>query len=250
MRGGLALLALLFSTTDPTTAHAGRTFYGWLVDTDVMPERGAEIQNWIDEENHNDAANGLSITTWGMSTFIGITDQLEFNVPLEVLWFGKTGGPAGTAFVNFGGEFRYRMVTNDHVERPAFAPLVRVGARRLIVNRDAVETNVGLSTSYETGVFRALTDVSLISTIDDDSQFEVRAGAGVSIEVYDEIRVGAEALAHISLEEPAMPDAPKNWLVAGPNASWTHGRFWLSASYGVGIKNIGTAPRVVWGIAF
>jgi hypothetical protein len=247
VRGGLVLLALLVA---PTTAHAGRTFYGWLTDTDVMHERAVEVQNWVDEENHNETANNLSITTWGVSTFIGITDQLELNLPLEVLWFGRPGGPAGTAFVNFGGELRYRIVTTDPEERPAFAPLVRVGARRLIINRDAVEMNAGFSGSFESGIVHVLGDVNFIGTVDDDSAFAIRAGAGVSIEVYDEVRVGAEVFSNISLEEPQMPDAPKNWVVAGPNASWTHGRFWLSASYGVGIMNIGTAPRLVWGVAF
>lgn len=246
MRGGLVLLAVLV----PSTAHAGRTFFGWLTDTDVMHERAVEIQNWVDEENHNKVANDLSITTWGVSTFVGITDQLELNLPLEVLWFGRSGGPAGTAFVNFGGELRYRLVTTDPEEKPPFAPMVRVGARRLIINRDAVETSLGLSASYDIGIVHALADAQVIGTIEDDSEFEVRTGAGVSVEVYDEVRVGGEVFAQISLEEPQMPDAPKNWMVAGPNASWTHGRFWLSASYGIGIKNIGTAPRVVWGIAF
>jgi hypothetical protein len=246
VRGGLVLLALLV----PATAHAGRGFFGWLTDTDVMHERGVELQNWVDEENHNDAANGLSVTTWGVAPFIGITDQLELNMPIEILWFGRTGGPAGTSFANAGAELRYRLVTTDPEDKPPFAPLVRVGARRLTFNRDAIETSVGFSGSFESGIVHALADVAVVGTIDDDSDFEIYTGAGVSIEVYDDVRVGAETFARISLEEPQMPGAATNWIIAGPNASWTHGRFWLSATYGIGIKNIGTAPRVVWGIAF
>jgi len=33
------------------TPHAGRTFYGWLHGTEVVPEHGVELQSWIDERN-------------------------------------------------------------------------------------------------------------------------------------------------------------------------------------------------------
>jgi len=32
--------------------------------------------------------------------------------------------------------------------------------------------------------------------------------------------------------------------------AYTHGRFWLSAAYGIGIVNIKAAPRILWGVAF
>jgi hypothetical protein len=234
----------------PATAHAGRNFYGWLNDTDVMPERGVEMQNWIEEENHNDVDGGTSTTTWGVAPFIGITDQLELALPVEVVWFGKTGGAAGTSFTNFGAQLRYRLVTNDPEEKPPFAPLVHVDVRRLTYNRDAVEGKVGFSGSFESGIVHALVDVAFVTEIDDESEYGVNPGAGVSIEVADDIRVGAEVFGHVSFNDPEMPGAPKNWLIAGPNASWTHGRFWLSGAFAFGLQNIGTAPRVTWGIAF
>ena len=246
MRSGLVLLALLV----PATAHAGRSFYGWLNDTDVMHERGVELQNWIEETNHNDLDNGRSVTTWGVAPFVGITDQLELALPVEVVWFGKTGGNAGTSFTNFGAQLRYRLVTTDPEDKPPFAPLLHVDARRLTYNRDAVEGRVGVSASYESGIVHALADVTFLTEIDDENEYALAPGAGVSIEVADDIRVGAEVFAHLSFNDPATPGAPKNWLIAGPNASWTHGRFWITGTFAIGLQNIGTAPRVVWGIAF
>lgn len=246
MRCGLVLLALLV----PATAHAGRNFYGWLTDTDVMPERGVELQNWIEEENHNDVSGGRSTTTWGVAPFIGITDQLELALPVEVVWFGKTGGPAGTSFTNFGATLRYRLVTNDAEEKPPFAPLVYVDAQRLTYNRDAIEGKVGFSGSFESGIVHALVDVAFVTEIDDESEYGVNPGAGVSIEVADDLRVGAEVFGHVSFNDPDVPGAPKSWLIAGPNASWTHGRFWISGAFAFGLQNIGTAPRMTWGIAF
>jgi len=257
VRGGLVAIGLAAALLAPATAHAGRNFYGWLTDTDVMPERGVEMQSWLAEENHEDTEGGRSTTEWGVAPYIGVTDQLELALPVAVEWFGKTGSGAGTALSNFGAELRYRMVTNDPQDRPPFAPLVRFGLRRLIRERDTTETNVGVSGSYEQGRVHALADVNFVGDLNrDDTVFALRAGAGISVEVIDDVRVGAEVFAHIELKGPKPPavpppmEPPTNWVIAGPGASWTHGRFWLSAMYGIGIANIGTAPRVQWGIAF
>jgi hypothetical protein len=240
-------------------AHAGRNFYGWLSDTDVMPERGVEMQSWTFELNHDDTNAGRSVTGWGAAPYIGVTDQLELQLPIEFEWFGKSGAGAGTTFTRWGGELRYRMVTNDAENKPPFAPLVRVGVQRIIRSpRDVAELNVGLLGSFEQGKVHVLGDVNFIGNVDfndkdvdpnDGSSFAIRAGLGISIEVYDDIRLGAEGVANIGLSEPAMGNE-KTWVMAGPGGSWTHGRFWLSAMYGIGLSNIGTAPRVQWGIAF
>jgi hypothetical protein len=238
-------------------AHAGRNFYGWLSDTDVMPERGVEMQSFTYEQNHDKTDGGRSFTGWGAAPYIGITDQLELDLPVEFEWFGKTGAPGGTAFTTYGAELRYRMVTNDAENKPPFAPLVRVGVHRVIRTRDVLEFNTGLSGSYESGIVHALADVNFIGDVDanggsassDGSTFHIRAGAGVSIEVVSDIRLGAEVFSDIGLSTPPMGNE-KSWVIAGPGASWTHGRFWMSAVYGIGLSNIGTAPRVNWGIAF
>jgi hypothetical protein len=60
-----------------------------------------------------------------------------------------------------------------------------------------------------------------------------------------DFRIGAEVFAQISLD-----DKGASWAVAGPNMSWTHGRFWVSATYGIGVYQIKDAPRMQWGIAF
>lgn len=258
MRGGLVVLAVMCA---PGVAHAGRNFYGWLSDTDVMPERGVEMQSFTYEQNHDKTEGGRSFTGWGAAPYIGITDQLELDLPVEFEWFGKTGAAAGTTFSSFGAELRYRLVTNDAENKPPFAPLVRVGMHRVIRTRDVMEFNTGLSGSYESGRFHGLVDVNFVGDVDlhdkpdmagvpaDGSTFEVRAGAGVSIEVAADLRLGAEAFSVIGLSTPPM-GSEKSWIIAGPGGSWTHGRFWLSAMYGIGLSNIGTAPRVQWGIAF
>ena len=71
----------------PASAHAGRTFYGWLQDTQVMPERGAEIQTFISEENYQGPdttpPSKVHNTTWWLAPAIGINDQLELALPIQ-----------------------------------------------------------------------------------------------------------------------------------------------------------------------
>ncbi|HEX5060478.1 MAG TPA: hypothetical protein VFV99_14020 [Kofleriaceae bacterium] len=245
MRGGLVLLTAVLVAA-PGSAHAGRTFYGWLYGTEVMPERGAELQSWITEENFDN----LKQDSWQFSAQIGITDQLELGLPLEIDWFRDTTTmppTAGTVFSRFGADLRYRFVTQDPVDAPAIVPLLRVGVKRLITQRDGFQPEADLVVSYESGIVQAEVDLGFLAQvgIQGDDYYAFRPGAGVSVLAIDDLRFGAEFFAEIN-------NADDSWYIAGPNMAWTHGRFWMSAAFGVGLDQdrIKTAPRVQWGIAF
>jgi hypothetical protein len=245
VRVGLVLISAAIVLA-PGAAHAGRTFYGWLYGSEVMPERGAELQSWITELNFDNRTE----TNWLFGAQVGITDQLELGLPLEIDWFRATNDMgmtvAGTVFSRFGIEARYRFVTQDPVDAPAIAPLVRVAVKRLIINRDAIQPEVDFVLSYESGIVHVLADLGFVAQIDpDDQQYQFRPGLGVSVLAVDDLRFGAEALAELRSEG-------KSWVIAGPNVAWTHGRFWLSGAFGIGLvqDRIKTAPRVQWGIAF
>ncbi len=246
MRGGLALVVAALVAA-PGSADAGRTFYGWLYGSEVMPERGVELQSWITEENFDPRVE----TNWLFGAQVGVTDQLELGFPLEIDWLRDVDPTtmaafASTRFARYGIEARYRFVTQDPVDAPAIAPLVRVGVKRLIGNRDAVQPEVDLVVSYESGIVQVLADLGFAAVLDpDDQEYEFRPGAGISVLAAEDLRVGAEAFAKLKTEG-------KSWVIAGPNLSWTHGRFWISGAFGIGLvqSRIETAPRVQWGIAF
>jgi hypothetical protein len=232
----------------PDSAHAGRTFYGWLYGSEVMPERGVELQSWITEQNFE----GREYNEWLFSAQVGITDQLELGLPLEFEWFRDPSmtPPAGTRFAEYGIEARYRFVTQDPVDAPAFVPLVRVGVMRPITERRIVQPEIDLVLSYETGVVQLLVDLGFYAELDvgdnGGNEFVFRPGAGVSVLVApdQDLRLGAEVMAEIGEGD--------EWVIAGPNLAWTHGRFWISGAFGIGLNQsvINTAPRVQWGIAF
>ncbi|MGE0398171.1 MAG: hypothetical protein AB7T06_15825 [Kofleriaceae bacterium] len=232
----------------PGTAEAGRTFYGWLYGTEVMPERGVEITNIIDEENGRGGAADIHWTTWGFAAEVGVTDQLTLAFPMDFVWGDSAMTEPTFSFSQFGIEGRYRLVSSDPVEAPPFAPLIRVGVMRSVLARDVLiaEADLVASTTTESGSVHALVDVGYVGTfLGDTTRHEIRPGAGVSFKVAGDFRLGAEVFASID------PDVSENrWVVVGPNAAWTQGRMWVSASFGIGVYQIDTAPRAVWGIMF
>jgi hypothetical protein len=231
----------------PAVASAGRTQYGWLFGTEVMPERGAELQTWIDEENGRGPADAHS-TTWGFTALVGVTDQLELSLPLEFQWRDSDANEPTFTFNEYGIEARYRFVSSDPVDAPPFAPLARLAVKRNVTTRDAVvvEADFVASTTTGSGSVHALIDLGVTAGLTKDEQeIELRPGAGVSFKAVGDLRLGAEAFGEFNLEESSA-----SWAAVGPNLAWSHGRFWLSAAFGIGVYHIETAPRVQWGIAF
>jgi hypothetical protein len=229
----------------PRSAHAGRSFYGWLYGTEVMPERGVELQTWILDENGKYGNNDKQSWLW-WGPVVGITDQLELALPIEMYWSSSDTRAAAFTFRRFGIEVRYRMVSPDAVDSPGLIPLVRVAAKRDVSVRDAVRIEGDAVASYDVGVVNALVDLGFIGDISSGTRHtEVRPSVGVSVRVASELRLGAEGYAELSLDSHG-----ESWALAGPNLAWTHGRFWLSGAFGIGIYHVTLAPRVMWGIAF
>ena len=231
----------------PAVASAGRTQFGWLFGTEVMPERGAEIQTWVTEENGADEVN-YHDTVWGVQALIGVTDQLELAFPVDLIWLDSdASGPAFT-WRSYGVEARYRFVSSDPVDAPPFAPLARIAVKRDVIARDTVvaEANFVASTTTSSGSVLALVDLGAVGRITrDDAKFELRPGIGVSFKVVGDLRLGAEVFARINLHEK-----DERWVAAGPNLAWSHGRSWVSAAMGIGLYQIKTAPALNWGIMF
>jgi hypothetical protein len=240
-----ALAFLIVVSLLPRTAHAGRSFYGWLYGTEVLPERGVELQTWILETNGR-YAEGLKETSLWWGPLIGVTDQLELSLPIEMEWQQTdTTGPSFT-FKRYGIEARYRLVSADPIDTPAFVPLVRLAVKRDVTTRDAVIAEGDVVASYEVGALHTLVDLGGIGEFTSGEQaWQIRPGGGASLAVSSELRIGAEVYAELHTDS-----ASKSWAAVGPNLAWTHGRFWLSAAFGIGVYHVNTAPRVMWGIAF
>lgn len=243
MRIVLALLVVVCVL--PRTARAGRSFYGWLYGTEVLPERGVELQTWILEANDKYGSNAKETSIW-WGPLIGVTDQLELALPIELEWVSSDADKTFFTFRRFGIEARYRLASQDPADASAFVPLVRVAAKRDVTVRDDVRVEGDLVASYELGPVYALVDLGFVSDIQPHSHHsEVRPGGGLSIRVAEGLRFGAEAYSEVSFDSRGA-----SWAAVGPNLAWTHGRFWLSGAMGIGVYHVKLAPRVMWGIAF
>jgi len=230
----------------PATASAGRTYYSWLYGTEVLPERGAELMTWVAEQNDVTDQSHLAETRWWVSPLIGITDQLELALPVEVAW-DRAGGRTTSGLDRYGVELRYRLVTQDPVDAPPLVPLVRVALKRIVTTdgRSTASPEADIVVSYEQGNVHVLADLGGYGEISSDAHhFEVRPGAGISVRTIGDLRLGAEVHAELTLDQGG------SWAIVGPGMAWSHGRTWLSAMYGIGFYGIKDAPKVQWGIAF
>lgn len=226
------------------SADAGRRPFGWLDGTEVLPERGAEIETWIFEENGKRRDEKSTLMAWAAT--IGVTDHLELSLPAEWRWTRADDRAASFTFTRFGAEARYRFVSQDPVDAPPLAPLVRVALYRVVAERDVVRPEVDAVVAYTAGRVQLGVDVGVVGEVGPDAtRFEVRPAAGISVEAITDLRFGAEAYAQLDFD-----DGERSWAAVGPNVAWTHGRFWLAASYGIGVYQIRNAPRIAWGLAF
>ena len=225
-------------------AHAGRSFFGWLYGPEVMPERGVELQTWVWEENRSHDHN----TSMLWAPFLGITDQLEIGFPVTARWLDA---PTKSFTIDtYGIEARYRFVSPDPVDKPAFAPLARVAVKRDILARSTTLVEADLVGAYDFGrAVQLLADVGFYGSFATDdgvaSEEQLRPGAGISFETVEDLRFGVEGYGELSLKSGG-----DRWYGVGPNMAYTHGRMWLSGAFLVGVTGIRTAPRFSWGILF
>ena len=230
-------------------ARAGRSGFAWFFDTDVVPERGVELETWVIEENSlGDQEVDTTRVQWQPA--LGLTDRLELALPVELDFIESDDPMAGgdTQLGNYGAELRLRLASSDPVEAGPVVPLVRLGAKRLVAARERVRGEADLVVSAEMGrCWRAVADLGVFAETGTGKDFySLRPGAGVNALVAGELRVGVEAFASFRFDELAGTE----WMVVGPNLAWTHGRFWLAATFGIGIFGIDTAPRINWAVAF
>jgi hypothetical protein len=230
----------------PAVAHAGRQELGWLYDAEVLPEKSVELQQWVYEKNGiDDDTKRDTLLWWGV--LIGLTDKLELALPIEFLW-REDGMSKNFTVEKFGAELRYRFTKTDTEKPDGIAPLVRVAVKRDVIQRDTVLVEGDVVVAYRAGRFKGVTDLGVASKISRDDQIvELRPGAGVSLETAKNLRLGIEGYGELFLDSELKKSS---WFGVGPNMSWTSGRFWLTASFLVGVYQIDTAPRVVWGVLF
>jgi hypothetical protein len=227
-------------------ADAGRVPWGWSYGTEVNPERMIESEVWISEENKKGDLRADETLIWWAPT-IGITAHLEAAIPIEIARSHDAMTSDSTSIERWGGELRYRFNSPDPVEAGPFTALVRVAVKRLTApgSRGGVRGEADAVFGYERGRVIVGVDLGVVTeVIPASTLIEFRPSGGIQIRAIEKLRLGAEVYSELSVQNSI------SWLVIGPSASWTHGRFWLATAYGVGVFGIHTGPRVKFGIQF
>jgi hypothetical protein len=235
--GGLLLVA--------APAHAGRSPFAWSYGSEVNPVRMVEIETWISEENQVGGSESETLIWWGIT--VGLTDHLELAVPIE-LAAGSPGGDAGfdTDLERWGGELRYRFDSPDPVAAGRFATLARLGVMREVASRGEFRAEADLVVQLALDRVVLGVDLGIIAEhAPRDTKLELTPGAGIGVRAVGELHLGAEVFGEVHVDSDST-----DWLVVGPAASVTRGRFWIAAAYGIGVVGIRTAPRVKLGIQF
>jgi hypothetical protein len=246
-RRGLGLVVLAAVVGGAGVADAGRGAFGWVRATEVVPERGVEIETWLWEENDvADGGDDVDRTLLWWAPVVGITDRLELALPVELRHEQPAGGgdAGSTQLYAFGAEARWRLTSPDPVEASLLVPLVRLGASRLVATDARVRGNAGVVLGAQLGC-RGYAAAGVDTTWhvgEGDPEVTIEPSAGVMFRLVGELMVGAEAHAELGQED--------DWAAIGPTVAWTHGRFWAAATLPVGLAGIDTAPRINWGVAF
>jgi len=229
--------AVLAASAHP--AAAGRSFYAWLPATEIVPERGTEVETWIAEEN-DEGDTHLRETLVGAAPVFAASEQLELAVPLEVVRATEDGFDPVFTLRAFGIEGRYRFANAG----AQVVPFLRFGLERDVTIRNLGRLKLDPVLAFGRGNLHVVGDAGVIFEANPGGvHFEVHPGAGASYLVSPELRVGGELHAELSLDS-----AGRSWAAVGPNLAWLRGRSWLVAALGVGVYNVGMAPRIMWGL--
>jgi len=240
MSRSTALLALAIVTI-AAPADAARRRFGWLWDTDVVPERVVELEWWATERTGD--TDGEAVLT--VATVFGLTDTIEIAVPVDVAWHPST---KQTQFQDYGLEVRWRLATADPAKVGPVVPLIRLAAVRLL-QIDAARLDADAVVSFDFGSsLHAVIDVDGYAITSGPSYY-LSGGAGLSYSITDDLHAGVELYA-VKTVSSQRPD--ESWLTVGPNLAYTHGRFWITASLPIGVAGDAPnlLPRVIWATAF
>jgi hypothetical protein len=230
-------LAFVLLCVGAGESTAGVSYYGWLPAIETLPDDGTAIESTITDRNDL-GDRKLRETAVGAAPVFAASDRFELAVPVEAARTSELGETPTFTLRSFGIEGRYAVV-------PHMA-LLRVGLERDTVIRNLGRIRIAPVLGVSRGDLHAAVEAGLVFEANaGGTHLELRTGAGASYRVLPVLRIGAEAHAELSRDSAAV-----SWVAAGPNLAWIRGRSWLVGALGVGVYNIQTAARVLWGIAF
>lgn len=232
----------------PATAHAGRRAFTWIYDTEVVPERGAEIETWVTDRVQPTPKDTRDF--W-WAPIVGLTDRIELALPMELQWSQATDK---TQVLDYGAELRIRLANPDRLLAGPAVTALRVGLYRPLRGKDAVRPELDVIESLDIGEHLHVV-ANLGARYSEYGGGLVAAyGLGAQWTASEAWRFGLESFGIRGLVAPDVPNAKVNpgFTVVGPTVGLTHGRTWITFGMLKGVTD--NAPvymsRLLWAIAF
>jgi hypothetical protein len=247
MTNRILLAAMAIALLGADDADAGLRLSAWSFDTNTVPERHVELEQWITQNiSGDDGMTGSTTFLW--APIVGVTDQIEVALPVTATHSRALGT---TQFETFGLEARWRLVPRDRdpLIRRKIVPLLRAGVRRLVADDDAVRISGHAVVGFDpTPEIHVVVNAG-VATLTDPETIVIEYSAGATYAVTPDVRLGIDAFGDYAAVTPA---AKQGRFSVGPAIALTHGRFWVAASVPIGLtsKSADAIPRLIWAIAF
>lgn len=253
--GGRARLARWFAVAVllwVAPARAARTSHLFLDESQLIPEGGIELEQWVWAYGRipNRIDRPASMWLW-WGPAVSLSNHLELQLPLQVV-----AVPDSTYLHSLSLVARYRIFPRE--DDQGWQPLLRVGYQHPLdpsAGPPALETTVvltqggfqGLRFTFNAGVLMGLPFLQETSP----GAFSVlgRAGVGLSFPLGKELRLAAELFGQLPIHGETRPSTGQIYL--GPSVAWTRGPFWITFGSLFGLTGDSSRyyPRVLWGIA-
>ena len=244
------LVALLLLLVAP--ARAARTNHLFLDESQLIPEGGIELEQWVWAYGRIPNRSGQAASMWlWWGPAISVSNHLEFELPLQVV-----SVPEDTYLHSLSLVVRYRIFPRE--DDQGWQPLIRVAYQQPLntaAGAPAVETTLvltvgslqGIRTTFNVGVFMGLP--FLQSNLQGEFSVLGRGGVGVSFPLGREWRLAGEFFGQLPIHGDTHPSTGQMYL--GPSVAWTRGPFWITFGSLFGLTNDSSRyyPRVLWGIA-
>ena len=233
-------------------AHAARSFHLFLDESQLIPEGGVELEQWVWAYGRipNRIERPASIWLW-WGPVVSVSNHLELELPLQIV-----SVPEETYLHSIGLVARYRIFPreDDH----GWQPLIRVGyyhpldpaAGPPLAELGLVLTIGGPQSIRYTLNASVMMGLPFLQELSNE-KFSVlgRGGAGVSFPLGTEWRIAGEFFGQLPIDGNTRPS--KGQMYLGPSVAWSRGPFWITFGALFGLTNDSSRwyPRVLWGIA-
>lgn len=245
----LMIAAMMIATP---AAEAGARRFTYVYETTTQPKGAWEYEQWITWKTHKDSDPDFDRFDFRHEIEYGVTDR--FQLALYADWRYQDGASVdddGADWRDIAVEAIYRLMdpTADKFGLAIYGE-VKVGDELF-----ELEGKLLLQKNVDNVVFayNAIIEAEWEGPgYDEEKKGKFEQAAGVSYQINPSIMVGAELLHEIEFEE--WKHTGEHVVYAGPNASYRHGRWWVTVTPLFQLTSVAGEPdyqtRMIFGVDF